>query len=434
MSQRRIPVTILSGNLGAGKTTTLNHLLTESGDRDVAVLVNDMGSINVDAELLEDGTKLAAEGGVAELSNGCICCELQDDLRTEVSRLAREWDFDTLVVESSGISEPAPIARLFTSESRAAARYEVDTAVTVVSARQFRDFFGDEKRVERTETEDGETRSLSDLVVEQVEFCDVLVLNKCDLVSEEECDEIEATLRALQPRAELIRTEHGRVSPESVLQRGLFDLEAVSNSAGWKRAMDHGDGDGSNADRAGSCDDGSDHGHAHGSGAGAHGDGHSHDGGEAHDHRHPQETYGISSVTYRRRRPFHPGRLADFFESLPEEIVRAKGSCWVAGREWVVQYGHSGASARVETNGRWVASLPEIDQRLYRDNHPELEWDDEWGDRETKLVFIGTEVDEDALVASLDDCLLSDAEMDGDWDEFDNPFPETEDGLLTFGE
>ncbi|WP_266079340.1 GTP-binding protein [Haladaptatus caseinilyticus] len=422
MSQGRIPVTILSGNLGAGKTTTLNHLLRESGDRDIAVLVNDMGTINIDAELIEDGTELTAENGVAELSNGCICCELQDDLRTEVSRLAREWEFDTLVVESSGISEPAPVARLFTTESRAAARYEVDTTVTLVSARQFRDFFDGDSPVERTETEDGETRPLSDLIIEQIEFCDVLVLNKCDLVTDEELDEIEATLRALQPRAELIRTEHGRVSPDAVLQRGVFDRDAVGDSAGWKRAMVH-------AGEHPNDGSGRDHDHSHEEENHTHAE-HNDD---LHVHRHPEETYGVSSVAYRRRRPFHPERLADFLRSLPDGIVRAKGTFWLAGQEWVMEYGQAGSSARVETAGKWIASLPEIDQKLYRDNRSNLQWDDEWGDRETKLVFIGTDVNEDAIIAELDDCLLTDVEMGADWTTFENPFPQSENGLLTLG-
>nr|WP_254662878.1 GTP-binding protein [Haladaptatus sp. W1] len=326
MNQGSIPVTILSGNLGAGKTTTLNHLLRESDDRDIAVLVNDMGEINIDAELLQGGTELVADEGVAELSNGCICCELQDDLRTEVTRLAREWEFDTLVVESSGISEPAPIARLFTTESRVAARYDVDTTVTVVSARQFDEFFADGAPVERTETEDGDTRPLSDLVIEQIEFCDVLLLNKCDLVDADRLDEIEATLRALQPRAELIRTEHGRVSPDRILDRGLFDLGDVTDSAGWKRAMDH-----------------ADHDEAHGHDEHDEHETHAHDAHDHSNHRHPQEAYGISSVSYRSPRPLHPARFHDFFESLPNGIVRAKGTFWVAGRDDVkLEYGQAG--------------------------------------------------------------------------------------------
>ncbi|KZN25001.1 cobalamin biosynthesis protein CobW [Haladaptatus sp. R4] len=420
MNQGSIPVTILSGNLGAGKTTTLNHLLSVSNDTDIAVLVNDMGEINIDAELLEGGTEIVADEGVAELSNGCICCELQDDLRTEVSRLAREWEFDTLVVEASGISEPAPIARLFTTESRVAARYDVDATVTVVSARQFRDFFEPGAPVERTETEDGEVRPLSDLVIEQIEFCDVLLLNKCDLVDDDRLDEIEATLRALQPRAELIRTEHGRVSPDRVLQRGLFDLGAVSDSAGWKQAMEHADGH-----------DGD---HHHDS-EGAHGRGHDHNHDHNHDHRHPQEAFGITSVSYRATRPLHPARLHDFFASLPDGIVRAKGTFWVAGRDDVkLEYGQAGSSARVTVAGAWIASLPEIDQDLYRSNRSASYWDEEWGDRRTQLVFIGTDVDEDTILAALDDCVLTDDEMDADWNAFDDPFPSDEDGLLTYGE
>ncbi len=421
MNQGSIPVTILSGNLGAGKTTTLNHLLSESDETDIAVLVNDMGEINIDAELLEGGTEVIADQGVAELSNGCICCELQDDLRTEVSRLAREWEFDTLVVEASGISEPAPIARLFTTESRVAARYDVDATVTVVSARQFRDFFEAGAPVERTETEDGEVRPLSDLVIEQIEFCDILLLNKCDLVDDDQLDEIEATLRALQPRAELIRTEHGRVSPDQVLQRGLFDLGAVSDSAGWKQAMEHAEEHAEDGNHHHGEDNHHDFDHDH------------HD--SHHGHRHPQESFGISSVSYRATRPLHPGRLHDFFASLPDGIVRAKGTFWVAGGEDTkLEYGQAASSARVTVAGPWIASLPEIDQDLYRSNRSESYWDEEWGDRRTQLVFIGTEVDEDAIFAALDDCVLTDDEMDADWNEFDNPFPSDEDGLVTYGE
>ena len=178
-----VPVTILSGSLGAGKTTLLNHLLTGTDDRDIAVLVNDMGDINVDADLVSGNTDLAVDGGVAELSNGCICCELRDDLETAVVRLARERGFDHLVVEASGISEPRPVARLFTTGSQAAARYDVASVVTVVDARQFHDAFGDEGAATRRGEADDGTRPLSDLLVEGVEFANLVVLNKTDLVT-----------------------------------------------------------------------------------------------------------------------------------------------------------------------------------------------------------------------------------------------------------
>ncbi|WP_336342817.1 GTP-binding protein [Halalkalicoccus ordinarius] len=390
-----IPVTILSGALGAGKTTLLNHLLATT-DRRVAVLVNDMGELNVDAELIAEGSDLA--GGVTELSNGCICCELQDDLETEVMRLARSREFDHLVVESSGISEPAPVARLFTTDSKAAAVYAVDTLVTVVDAADFRARFAGEREPEYAETAEGETRPLSDLLLEQVECCDVLVLNKCDLLPEDELDEVEATLRGLQPSARIVRTRYGELDPAEILDTGRFDPERAGESAGWKRALeetDHGD----EANRT-------------------------HDG---HDHRHPNEEYGIDSFVYRRRRPFDAERFAALLEALPAALVRAKGRFWVAGRpDAELRMSYGGRITRVEPAGRWIAALPEVERDLYRSNRPDLEWDDEWGDRRIELVFIGRELDDEALIERLDGCLVEEA--DGDT----GPFPGAEDDPVEF--
>lgn len=390
------PVTILSGSLGAGKTTLLNHLLTNAGGRRIAVLVNDVGDVNVDADLLEDGTDLSrADGGIVDLSNGCICCGLQDDLETEVVRLAQQRDFDHLVVEASGISEPAPIARLFTTRSRAAARYDVDTTVTVIDAHLFHGIYvsGD---ADRTYTEPGESadgvdadadadgpRPLAELLVEQVEFADVVLLNKADLLDDAALEEVAAVVRELQPTAEIHRTEYGVVDPGVLLGRYLFDTDATGDRAGWKRALAE----------------------------------------DAHDHAHPPEVYGVDSFTYRRRRPFHPGRFHAVLRDLPPNVVRAKGPVWVAGREVKLVVGQAGPSIRVAVAGPWVASLSELDRELYRSNRPNLDWDDEWGDRKTEFVVIGRELDREALTDRLDDALLTDDEMDADWDGFDNPFP-----------
>jgi G3E family GTPase len=387
-----IPVTILSGALGAGKTTLLNHLLA-TVERRIAVLVNDMGELNVDAELIAEGSDLA--GGVAELSNGCICCELQDDLETEVMRLARSREFDHLVVESSGISEPAPVARLFTTGSKAAAVYAVDTLITVVDAADFRERFAGDAEPEYARTEEGETRPLSDLLLEQVECCDVLVLNKCDLLAEEELDEVEATLRGLQPGARIVRTRFGELDPEEILETGRFDPERAGESAGWRRALEGADHDGHHAD-----DD-------------------SHD----HDHRYPEAEYGISSFVYRRRRPLDSERFAALLESVPEGLVRAKGTFWVADRpDAKLRMSYAGRITRIEPAGRWIAALPEVERELYRSNRPELEWDEERGDRRIELVFIGRELDEDALVGRLDDCLVE----GGNAADVDGPFPGVE--------
>ncbi|GAB3420307.1 GTP-binding protein [Haloparvum alkalitolerans] len=410
-----IPVTILSGSLGAGKTTLLNHLLRHAGDRDVAVLVNDMGDVNVDADLVAEGSDLDVEGGVAELSNGCICCELQDDLETAVVRLARNREFDHLVVESSGISEPAPVARLFTTESRVAALYDVNALVTVVDARQFRDAFAGEGTPERRADPDADERPLSDLLVEQVEVSNVVLLNKADLCTDAELAEAEELIAALQPDAETIRTEFSAVDPARLLDVDRFDPDEVGDLPGWKRALADAEGHGGHGE-GGHGGDGNDEGD------------HAHDGHDGHAHRHPDEVYGVTSFTYRRRRPFHPGRIADLLRDLPESVVRSKGTLWVAGNEHRQVVGQAGPSVRVEAPGPWIASLPEIDRELYRSNRPDLEWHDEHGDRLTEYVVIGTGMDREAVTEALDDCLVTDEEWarlegGGSLDAAD-PFPD----------
>lgn len=395
----QIPVTILSGSLGAGKTTLLNHLLSTAGDRTLAVLVNDMGEVNVDAELVAEGSELELDDGVAELSNGCICCELQDDLETAVVRLARDRSFDHLIVESSGISEPAPVARLFTTESRVAALYDVDTLVTVLDTPAFLEAFAGEEQPERRGDEDD--RPLSDLLVEQVEVSNLVLLNKADLCTEAELAEAEELVGALQPDAETIRTEFSAVDPDRLLGAGLFDPGRVNDLPGWKRALESAEA-----------------GHGHDEGAG--GD-HDHEHGDHHGHHHPDEVYGVSSFVYRSRRPFHPERFTALLRELPSSIVRSKGTAWLAGNEMRVTIAHAGPSIRATAQGPWIASLPEIERDMYRSNRPNLEWHDEHGDRRTELVFIGTDYDEEELRAALEDALVTDEEWES---EFDGPFPD----------
>jgi G3E family GTPase len=348
--------------------------------------------VNVDAQLIEN-----RQGGVTELSNGCICCDLRDDLEVEVSRLARERDFEYLVVESSGISEPAPVARLFTTGA-ASAPYELDTLATLVNAETFRETLAEGESVETADVQrtragqadrETETRPLSDLVVGQVECADVLLLNKCDLADADALGETEALLDSLNPRAEVVRTVEGAVDPGDVLGTGLFDLDTVSETAAWQRAAEHAEGH-------------------------HHGEDHDHD---AHD---PRSVYGVDSFVVRARRPLHPERFAAFVRALPDAVVRSKGRVWVADRDaHALHYSQAGPSARVEVAEQWIAAMSERRQEMQRRMHPDLEWDEEHGDRRCEVVFIGRGMDEAAIRESFEECLVA-PPLD---EPVENPFP-----------
>lgn len=407
MTTERIPTTIISGGLGAGKTTLLNHLLTSAEKRDLAVVVNDMGDLNVDERLVANHVELGGESELLGLENGCICCGLQGNLRDELFTLAHDCEFDHLVIEASGISEPVPVAGLFVGRGPIGDRYELDTTVTVVDAPRFGATFGPET-LEREGTGENGMRPLSDLTVEQVEFCDVLVANKRDLLDENEVESIERLLRVLQPDAELLWTSFGQISVEKILGTGRFDPERAQQAAGWKQALEA------------HSHVGHDHeGHSH--------DDHDHDEpdhshGHDHDHLHPPEEYGVDSVVFEVQRPLHPKRFLDWLRDPPVDIVRTKGMVWVAGREeYALTVGQAGKYARVEADGRWVASLPESQQNAHRDI--ESLWDERWGDRRVQLVCIGVGLDERAALYSLESCLLTDEEIEDDWERFENPFP-----------
>ncbi len=396
MDEQTIPVTVLSGTLGAGKTTTLNHVLRESGDYDIAALVNDMGEVNVDANLVAESSDISAEDEeLVELSNGCICCELRGDLLDAIGGLTREREFDAIVIESTGVAEPLPVAQTLTlgfdqSDLDPTEFYEetgieplenchLDTAVTVVDAHQFHEAMESDEILD----DDGTEKHLGDLLVEQVEFCDVLLLNKCDLVDEDTLETIEATLEALQPRAEIVRTTHGRVDIEELVDTGRFDFEAASRSAGWMRELEE-------------------------------------------PHASAEEEHGVTSFVFEARRPFHPERFAELLDAFPDAVVRAKGHFWLAGREeMALMLNVAGQSIRVAPAGNWIATLPPEEREEQFEAYPELEetWDDTWGDRGTQLVLIGTEMDHESIREDLERCLLTDEEMNADWGAFEDRFP-----------
>ncbi|MCL7418122.1 MAG: GTP-binding protein [Halalkalicoccus sp.] len=356
-----IPVTVVSGSLGAGKTTLVNHVLTNRAGYEVAVIVNDMGEVNVDADLI---AREGNEEGIVDLSNGCICCELREDLLSEASRLAETRGFDYLLVESSGVSEPIPVARTFTegegdgADDGSPLGFRLDTTVSVIDAAAFDRVFGAGEISE--EGADETARPLTELLIDQIEFCDLLLLNKTDLVDEGRLAEIEAVVERLQPRAEIVRTTHSEIDPGRVLGTGRFDLQDAQRHVGWKREL---------------------------------ASGHEHDHG-------PAETLGVESFVYREKRPFHPERLDEAFETLTE-IVRAKGIFRLAGREDVMGFNLAGESIKAGPIGEW---------------HPEDE-------RRTELVFIGTELDEAGIRKTLDTALVTDEERESGLSGVSDPFP-----------
>lgn len=364
-STAEIPITVISGPLGAGKTTLVNRLLNNPNGSRIAVIVNDMGEINVDAELIADET----DDGVVDLSNGCICCRLQDDLVAQATRLAEERSFDYLVIEASGISEPIPIARTLTTGTEADSlpdRFRLDTTVSVVDAYGFWKAFDSDESL--PDAAPDPERPLTEVLVDQIEFCDVLLLNKCDMVPEETLESIEAAIGELQPRATLHRTTDSDVDSSAVLDTGSFDFEAARRQQGWKQALA---GETTNEHQ----------GHDHGDAVSA------------------AEAHGVESFVYRRERPFHPERFDAWLDDWDGEIIRAKGFAWVASRpETVLGVSQAGPSVQAGPIG-------------------------EWGDDEpaTRLVFIGSDVDEAAVTNELDDCLAGSDEQAEEYAT--DPFP-----------
>ena len=398
-SSSRLPVTVLSGFLGAGKTTVLNHILNNRENRRVAVIVNDMSEVNIDAATVKNEITLnRSEEKLVEMSNGCICCTLREDLLIEVRKLAEEGRFDYVLIESTGISEPLPVAETFTfadEDGQSLADVaELDTMVTVVDAANFLTDYNQANYLQDGTEHLGEDdeRTVADLLVDQIEFADVILISKIDLVSQKHVQKVQAVIRTLNPEATLLPISEGNIDLGEVLGTGKFSFEKAQQAPGWLKEM-------------------------------------------RGEHVPETQEYGISSFVYRARKPFHPQKFYDFLHSknLEGKLIRSKGYFWLASRpEFAGQWNQAGGIARYGFAGMFWKAIPKDrwpDDPEYLESI-EKSWVEPFGDMRQELVFIGQGLNKEQVIQALDQCLLTDESLLAGkdyWQTLDDPFPEWED-------
>ena len=413
--KKLIPVSLLTGYLGAGKTTVLNHVLANQQGYKVAVIVNDIGEVNIDASLIAKGGAVTQKDeNLVPLSNGCICCTLKVDLMKQIIELAQSGRFDYILIEASGICEPGPIAgsicMLDGTEKSAnlpAVAY-LDSITTIVDAKRMADEFGSGSDLLK---DDLDEEDIENLLIQQIEYCTTIILNKTDEVTEEEKAAVIEVIKALQPEAKIIETTFGKVDVSEILETGKFDFRKVAQSAGWLRAMEL---KGENSDDLHDDDDDEhDEHHEH----------HHHDDDQDHDHEHEDhghhhhhhheegeaEEYGISTFVYQNVKPFDKAKFEEFvFKKWPKEVIRAKGLFWIIENPNTAYIFEQSGKQKIATDdGDWIAAFPEKDRREILAMNPDIaaDWHPVYGDRVNKLVFIGKNMDKHGIIKLLDDCI-----------------------------
>ncbi|MCR5780959.1 MAG: GTP-binding protein [Bacteroidaceae bacterium] len=423
MSIHQIPVLLLTGYLGSGKTTLLNRILNNRRGIRFAVIVNDIGEVNIDADLIEKGGIVGQkDDSLVALQNGCICCTLKMDLVEQLRDITRQQRFDYIVIEASGICEPAPIAQTICSMPTMGLEFVkdglplLDSIVTVVDALRMRDEFGSGESLLRPNLDD---EDIENLVIQQIEFCNIILLNKASEVTPQELARVREIIRALQPKAEIIECDYCDVDFDKILNTQMFDFDKVATSAAWIDAIEHHHGD-EDDDDDDDDDDEQDHHHDHD---------HDHDEEDHHEHHHDHEShehhhhhhhhhddegeaeeYGIGTFVYYRRQPLNMGLFDEYVaRRWPRSIIRAKGICWFYGEpDTCYVFEQAGKQVSLRDAGKWYATMPEDELRDFMAQTPDLvrDWDEQYGDRMQKLVFIGQHLDREAITSALDACLV----------------------------
>ena len=407
MENKIVPITVLTGYLGAGKTTLMNHILTNQEGYKVAVIVNDIGEVNIDEKLIKDGGFIKEEdkGNVVPLSNGCICCTLKADLMNQIVDIIKTRKFDYILIEASGICEPLPIAQTITVLSDSTEQYglpkicRLDNVVTVVDALRLATEFGcgDDLVAEEIDDED-----LASLLIQQIEFCNVIVLNKVDEVTKEELAKVKQIIKKLQPSAKIIETNYSKVDVGEIIDTNNFDFEKVANSAGWIKELEENDDDEHEEEHEHHHDEDEENEHEEHE--------HSHEHHHHHEHNHDEgeaEEYGISTFVYTSRKPINESKFGEFVERLPRNVIRTKGLVWFDDdNEMSYIFEQAGKQTSISEAGYWLATAPknELDEMIKQDPSILDNWDEEVGDRIIKLVFIGQNMDKEKIIEDLKKC------------------------------